>query len=81
MVVISQAYDYIETVLFIVYSVYIAPMGPWKKRACRGPATITRLPSLFINQFFPNIKLLQPYDVCRHQPVPFYGPDCYICEH
>ena len=53
----------------------------WKKRACRGPATITRLPSLFINQFFHNIKLLQPYDVCRHQPEPFYGPDCYICEH
>ena len=55
--------------------------GPWKKRACRGPATITRLPSLFINQFFHNVKLLQPYDVCRHQPEPFYGPDCYICEH
>ena len=56
-------------------------LEPWKKRACRGPATITRLPSLFINQFFHNIKLLQPYDVCRHQPDPFYGPDCYICEH
>ena len=55
--------------------------GPWKKCACRGPATITRLPSLFINQFFHNIKLLQPYDVFRHQPEPFYGPDCYICEH
>ena len=53
----------------------------WKKRACRGPATITRLPRQFINQFFHHIKLLQPYDVCRHQPVPFYDPDCYICEH
>ena len=53
----------------------------WKKRACRSPATITRLPSLFINQFFHNIKLLQPYDVCHHQPEPFYAPDCYICEH
>ena len=61
------------------FSLWIS--GPWKKRACRGPATITRLPSLFINQFFHNIKLLQPYDVCRHQPEPFYGPDCYICEH
>ena len=56
-------------------------LGPWKTRVCRGPATITRLPSLFINKFFHNIKLLQPYDVCRHQPEPFYGPDCYICEH
>ena len=56
-------------------------LGPWKKRDCRGPATITRLPSLFINQIFHNIKLLQPYDVCRHKPEPFYGPDCYICEH
>ena len=53
-------------------------MGPWKKLAWRGHATITRLPSLFINQFFHHIKLLQPYGVCRHQPEPFYGPDCYI---
>ena len=45
-----------------MYCMYTTPvsditMGPWKKRACRGPATITRLPSLFINQFFHNIKL------------------------
>ena len=50
--------------------ILIYAKGPWKKRACRGPATITRLPSLFIYQFFHNIKLLQPYDVCRHQPEP-----------
>ena len=43
-------------------------MGPWKKHACRGPATVTRQPSLVINQFFHHIKLLQPYDVFRHQP-------------
>ena len=51
-------------------------LGPWKKRACRGPATTTKLPSLFINKFFHHIKLLKPYDVCRHQSEPFYGPDC-----
>ena len=64
-----------------VYIIHNVPLGPWKKRACRGPATITRLPTLFFNQFFHHIKLLQPYDVCRHQPAPFYVPDCYICEH
>ena len=47
---------------------------PWKNRACRGPATVTRQPSLVINQFFHHIKPLQPYDVCRHQPEPLYGP-------
>ena len=64
----------------IYYQIINVP-GPWNKRACRGPAPITRLPSLFINQFLHHIKLLQPYDVCRHQPEPFYGPDCYIYEH
>ena len=46
---------------------YTTATGPWKKRACRGPATVTRQPSLVINQFFHHIKLQQPYDVCRHQ--------------
>ena len=64
-----------------IYETCKLTIQPWKKRACHGHATITRLPSLLINQFFHNIKLLQPYDVCRHQPEPFYGPDCYICEH
>ena len=49
-------------------------MGPWKKRACRGPATITRLPSLFINQLFHNIRLLQPYDVCPSPARAFLRP-------
>ena len=76
------SFELMEAVLTICsVSLRLIVKGPWKKRACRGPATITRLPSLFINQFFHNIKLLQPYDVCRHQPEPFYGPDCYICEH
>ena len=65
----------------LLFAAVMDVVGPWKKHTCRGPATITRLPSLFINQFFHNLKLLQPYDVCRHQPEPFYGPDCYICEH
>ena len=32
--------------------------------------------AIWLNQFFHHIKLPQPYDACRNQPEPFYGPDC-----
>ena len=48
-------------------------MGPWKKRACRGPATITRLPSLQSNI----IAILKPG---KHSSIPKnYRPISLLC--
>ena len=47
----------VESVMRVNADSLLIRVGPWKKRACRGPATITRLPSLFINRNLPHIVI------------------------